>query len=64
VNLASGFASLPDVKISKVLIVINRTRPHAEHTAKALQQVFARDARDNVAVANLDFPGGFMTITA
>ena len=36
---AAGWGSLPGVKINKVIIVINRTKPHARQTASALKRI-------------------------
>src|SRR5436309_2424778 len=40
---AAGFGNVPSVKISKVIIVINRTKPHARQTASALKAFLDRD---------------------
>ncbi len=42
-NSAPGFGRLRRVRISRVIVVINRTKPHAEQTAGALKQVFDRE---------------------
>src|SRR6266487_6471179 len=40
---AAGFGNVVSVKISKVIIVINRTKPHARQTASALKAFLDRD---------------------
>ena len=40
---AAGFGNVASVKISKVIIVINRTKPHARQTAGALKAFLDRD---------------------
>lgn len=41
-NSAPGFGRLRRVSISRVIVVINRTKPHAERTSGALKQFFDR----------------------
>lgn len=43
VNSAAAFVSLPTVKISRVAIIINRTKPHAKQTASALKSFLDRE---------------------
>jgi len=43
VKSAAGFGNVASVKISKVIIVINRTKPHARQTASALKASLDRD---------------------
>src|ERR1043165_6753729 len=40
---AAGFGKVASVKISKVIVVINRTKPHARQTASALEAFLDRD---------------------
>src|SRR5262245_61711811 len=42
-EIGRRLGSLPAVKLSKVIVVINRTKPHAQQTAGALKSFFDRE---------------------